>query len=312
LGGAPISVCVFFDDGYAPKADLKIGAANRCGRRTLSTVNTAGLMAMQRSYRPVGHCIYCGATDDLEREHILPFGLSGVAVLPKATCRRCAKITGKTEQTVLRGPMWPVRVYRGLRSRTKHKNAPKTYPLTIVKNGKEETVQLQAEEYPILLHFPLFSPPGLLSPEGYTSGIRLTGVATISFGPNPVQVAKTLRATEFRDTQSHQPAEFARMVAKIAYAFAVAEDQLERIEGEPLVIPAILGETDNIGNLVGTLTEPFTAYPGELHRILVVADEEKGLLISEVHLFSDSQAPRYGIILGHLRKKPNKTDESVQ
>jgi hypothetical protein len=101
------------------------------------------------------------------------------------------------------------------------------------------------------------------------------------------------------------------MVAKIAYAFAAAEGLLEGIEGKPLVIPAILGETDNIGNLVGTLTEPFTAYPGQLHRILVVNDEEKGLLVSEVHLFSDSQAPRYGIILGRLRRKIIKTDEAA-
>jgi hypothetical protein len=42
---------------------------------------------------PVGYCIYCQATDELTNEHILPFGLSGTAVLPKSSCKACAKIT---------------------------------------------------------------------------------------------------------------------------------------------------------------------------------------------------------------------------
>jgi hypothetical protein len=231
----------------------------------------------EKAYRPVGRCIYCGCTDDLRREHILPFGLSGTAVLPQSTCEGCAKITGQTERTVLRGPMWAVRVYRGLKSRRKHKDAPKTYPLTIVKAGNEEIVQLSAEDYPILLHFPIFSPPGLLSPEGYVSGIRLVGVATLTFGPKPEEVARVLGASEIQVSQSHQPSEFGRMLAKVAYTFAVAEDQLRLIEGESPVIAAILGQTDEIGKWVGTLSDPFTRYPGQLHRISVVPDAEQGL-----------------------------------
>ena len=43
-------------------------------------------------YKPVGHCIYCGATEDLGKEHILPFGLSGSAILPKSSCRSLSLI----------------------------------------------------------------------------------------------------------------------------------------------------------------------------------------------------------------------------
>lgn len=110
-------------------------------------------------YDPVGFCIYCKSVDGLEREHVLPLGLGGIAVLPKASCRACAAITGEIEQVVMRGPMRAVRVYRALRSRTKHKDAPRTYALTIIKNGVEEKIDLAAEDYPILLHFPVFSEP---------------------------------------------------------------------------------------------------------------------------------------------------------
>lgn len=114
------------------------------------------------SYAPIGRCIYCGDTEDLRKEHILPFGLGGSTVLPESTCRECAKITGQVEQKVLRGPMWGLRIYRGLKSRTKHKKAPKRYYLKITKNGAEQSVELPINEFPILLHFPIFEPGGWL------------------------------------------------------------------------------------------------------------------------------------------------------
>jgi hypothetical protein len=197
--------------------------------------------------------------------------------------------------------MQAMRAYRGLMSRTKHKDAPKTYPVTVVRNSYEEVVQLPLGDYPILLHFPIFPPPALLNPDGYTSGILVTGTATVGFGPSPEDIAKRLGVRKLRLTQSQQPVNFACMLAKIAYAFAAAEDQLSLIEGDATVLPAILGTTDDIGTWVGTITERLQSHHGQLHRIAVTQDREKGLLMSEVQLFSDSQAPRYGVILGRLR-----------
>ena len=197
--------------------------------------------------------------------------------------------------------MWAVRVYRDLQSRRKHKDAPKTYPLTVLRGEHEEVLTLPVEEYPILLHFPVFSPPALLEPAGYVSGIRVTGVATVSFGPRPEDVMKRTGVTTIRVSQTQEPVAFARMLAKIAYAMAAAEDQLGLIEGDATLPPAILGTTNDIGRWVGTLTQPFQAYGGLLHRVLIHQDNQKGLLVGEVQLFSDSQAPSYGVILGKLR-----------
>lgn len=254
-------------------------------------------------YGPVGHCIYCGSTQDLEKEHILPFGLSGTAVLPDSTCRQCAAISGEVEQAVLRGPMWAVRVYRDLKSRTKHKDAPKGYPLTVVKGGQEINIEVPIADFPILLHFPIFAPPGYLDPSGYKNGIRVSGVATISFGPRPEEIAKKLGVEKISINQDQKPAAFARMIAKIAYAWAAAERKLDRIADASFVVSAILGKTDDIGQWVGTLTDPMQKYEGLLHRILVHEDNKRHLLIAEVHLFSDSQAPKYGVILGQLKSQ---------
>jgi hypothetical protein len=50
----------------------------------------------------VGRCIYCGANDSLTDEHPIPFSLGGPAILYKASCEACAKITSRVERTVSR------------------------------------------------------------------------------------------------------------------------------------------------------------------------------------------------------------------
>ncbi|ACY49020.1 hypothetical protein [Rhodothermus marinus] len=218
-------------------------------------------------YGPIGYCIYCGAKNDLSDEHILPFGLSGTAKLLKSTCNKCAKITGMIEQDVLRGPLWAVRILLNLKSRTKHKEAPEKYPLSIIRKNKKEIVYLPLKEYPVLLHFPIFSPPGFLQPENYSGGIHLEGVITISFGPSIDEVMRKLKTSKIEIEQSHKPISFARMIAKIAYAMAAAENQLSLLK-EVTVRSAILGETDDIGRWVGTLTRPLQAHKGTLHRVI--------------------------------------------
>jgi hypothetical protein len=131
----------------------------------------------------------------------------------------------------------------------------------------------------------------------------LSGLATVLFGTNPKSATKSLGATELRFSDQHRPALFAHMIAKIGYAFAWAEGAINDIEGPSFVLPAILGQRDDIGNWLGTLTKPFESHAGILHRIELHQDIERGLLFAEVQLFSDSETPSYGVILGKLRTK---------
>jgi hypothetical protein len=253
------------------------------------------------SYRPFRRCIYCGETNNLQREHIFPFGLSGLGVLPKASCPKCAEITGRFEKEVLRGPMWAVRVYRKLRSRRKHKDAPQMELLRIRKGSEEQEVKLSLSEYPILLCFPVFSPPGFILPSGYEKGIRIRGLVTISFGADLRKVLLKYGGTEVVMKQDYDHVAFARMLAKIAYAYAVAEGATALIKGSSLVLPAIMGKKDDVGKWVGTLDGPYKKFKGVLHRILLHKDTNQGLLIAEIQLFADSATPNYGIILGKLK-----------
>lgn len=253
------------------------------------------------TYPPVGKCIYCGNTRNLQREHIIPYALGSNAFLPKGTCQNCAKITGYFEQEVLRGSMWAVRVIRKLKSRTKHKDAPRTELLTITKGGRDQKVELPLDEFPILLSFPIFPLPGYQDPDGYTQGIRITGNVTIRFGPPPETVLTRFGATSLKITQNDKPTSFARMIAKIAYSMAYANRTLETIRDNSVVIPSILGTQDDIGFWVGTLPVSLEAQSGLLHRISFIQDIKLGLLLSEIQLFADSQTPRYIVILGSLK-----------
>ena len=254
------------------------------------------------SYAPVGRCIYCGETKDLSKEHIIPYALGSSAFLPKASCERCRKITGGFEQEVLRGPMWPVRVIRKFQSRTKHRDASRTESLTVVKNGKDQVIELPLDEHPILLPFPFFPPPAITSSSEYNNGIQLVGQVTISFGANPENVFRKLGAYQIMITpEKLYQVSFARMLAKIAYTYAFAEGALNTIDGKSVVLPSILGERDEIGLWVGMIDASLTAKPGLLHRLELNKDKKQGLLMAEIQLFSDSQTPSYCVILGKLK-----------
>lgn len=252
-------------------------------------------------YQPFGRCIYCASEIDLRTEHIIPYGLGGTLELPASTCKSCADVTSRIERVVLRGELWAVRVYRNVQSRRGHKNAPTVYPLEIEKDGARRTIKLSASDYPILLHFPTFSKPRILSTLEERPGIDITGVITLSFGPHPEAVLRELGGQSLSTTQTQRPAEFARMIAKIAYSMAAATGALKLINEPSPICGVILGTDPAIGHYVGTLDYPLRKHEDQLHRVVVIPDYQRGLLIGDVQLFSDSPAPRYGVVLGLLR-----------
>jgi 5-methylcytosine-specific restriction endonuclease McrA len=48
-------------------------------------------------YSNVNRCIYCGTLENLTDEHIIPYGLGGRSILPKASCSECSNITTNFE-----------------------------------------------------------------------------------------------------------------------------------------------------------------------------------------------------------------------
>lgn len=199
---------------------------------------------------PVGSCIYCGATDQLTDEHIIPVALAGRIVLPDASCRKCAGITSDFEQRVLRGFMLDARTAGGYPTR-RPKKRPQSLPLQIERDGAFEQVELMPKEHPALLVLPLLDPPGVLAGRKHGAGVSICGYETIYFGKNPAHVAKGLGVKTIRTTHNWDVTSFARLLAKISYGFAIAS--LGSLQREQIVIlPLILGETDDASFWLGS------------------------------------------------------------
>lgn len=265
---------------------------------------SAGIKDMARiQYPPANRCIYCGAEDELSREHVVPYGLNGTSVIPAGSCRACAKKTSDFETRVLRGPLRAVRVLSKFQSRSKHEGASPTLPVRVVRDGTQSEIELPLDEAPIMLYFPEFAPPGRVTGNRQT-GIDMIGVASLCFGPTPDAVARKLGAQSVTlESTGYEPVAFARMLAKIAFATAYAEGALSHIEEPSPAIPAILGEANDIGYWVGTMTGAYRRYPGLLHRVALHEDLERNLLVAEVQLFASSGTPSYGVVLGKLRPR---------
>lgn len=253
----------------------------------------------QRQYPAVGSCIYCGSRENLSREHIIPLGLGGKTTLPKASCARCAVITGKVERSVLRGSMWPARALLKMRSR-RPEEAPTSKTLTAIREGTEQEVELPLEDYPILLPMSVFEPPGYLTGVSSTNGIQLVGTDVLNFGTTPTEAALRLGADSLKISQLEWPVTFAQMIGKIGYSFAVAELGLEEIK-DLGIIASILGEMNEIGRWVGTLKRDERAIPGLVHRLSLRVIEPQNIIVSEVQLFADSSGPTYGAVVGRLK-----------
>jgi hypothetical protein len=65
----------------------------------------------------VGRCIYCGTTESLSDEHVIPLGLGGRSILYDASCQSCANITSAFERVVLRDQFGAFRARVGVPTR---------------------------------------------------------------------------------------------------------------------------------------------------------------------------------------------------
>jgi hypothetical protein len=196
--------------------------------------------------KPIGRCVYCGCSEGLTDEHIVPFALGGNYVLPKASCKPCAKITSQFEQRVLRGFMLSARTVGGLPTR-RPKERPTSFEMEVGEAEDLRTVEFSVDNFPAFLQLPHFAAPGFFGGLPFKSGLVVCGFDTIHFGKDPKELAEEQGFKTIRQSTTIKATDFARMLAKIGYCAAVAEYGFLPIESVP-VLPFILGTADD-GNV---------------------------------------------------------------
>jgi hypothetical protein len=243
----------------------------------------------------IGECIYCGATGCmLGKEHAIPYGLNGPWTLLRASCKPCADITHRFERDTLRSLLSPVRAILAMQSRRRPLR-PSTFPLVLVSNGVQRTIQVPSSEFPLYLPAPVFLPPGCLT--GASPSHRLS--TQLSFfhlaGPTLEEVVQR-HAADFAGARlNFSPSDFARTLAKIAFTAAVYILGTAPFRHTP-VRRVILGEDPSVGHWVGSwIGEPVNEAKG-LHAIKVRASGTD--IHVNLRLFAQFGAPEYHVVLG--------------
>jgi hypothetical protein len=264
-----------------------------------------------KNYKPVGKCIYCGAIDKkLTDEHIIAYGLNANSILPEASCEACNNITKRIEGRVMRGFTWQMRTALGFQTR-RPKEVPKTFPLGIVRDSKEEIIDVPVKDHFIVLPMPLFKPPAYLDNHvfkknrDYKESIELAAIEAVWFS-DPEEIRKLYNAERIFVTHWFDHIAFAQMLGKIAYCLTVAELGLDAID-EAYVLPAILGEHNDIGQWVGSSDNVLGAAANVQHTTQVQTykwpdpNNPDGFIIALLRLFSHIPSPGYMVIVGRPR-----------
>ena len=260
----------------------------------------------------IGKCIYCGETEKpLQTEHIIPYGLNGPWELLEASCDKCAAITSAFESTVLKKSLIVPRVALDFPTRRKDQR-PKKFNFAITRNGRQEVLKVPMHEHFAVIILPISEFPAYLDGHPYEKGVNLIGAIEIQVGgPSIKELIKRYGTKKLSITVTWHGNCFERMLAKIAYGFSVAYLGMENIE-EVYILPAILGQKDDVGRWVGTAKDIHLEIGKFLHHVeLAIINEE---IIARIKLFALYNVPEYLVVVGkvtkHFLKEPNSLTDS--
>lgn len=247
-------------------------------------------------YKPAGKCIYCGTSTYSEKEparrlgdeHIVPLGFRGSQTLRQASCEKHERSTSQLEDHCVRHLLKFSRPHLGLRGR-KSRLVPDTAPFSHSEGERDAKVPTGAHPgYMVDFTYPYPS---------YLVGKRPAAPDAPLIHVRPIVPDFELRVMRLGGTIKVKLGEkgsidiFARLLAKIAHVYAVAELGLDGFE--PWLPPLILGEpsTFRIGDLVGTgfLPDPPSA---DLHEVGFSLDSaSKDAIVVRIRLFANLQHP---------------------
>lgn len=252
-----------------------------------------------QSLGSVGRCIYCGATTPpLSDEHVIPYSLGGNLLLKNASCGTCSKVTASVEQVIAREMLILPRTMYELPTR-RPKERPKTYPLKVNVEGNVQVVELPIKDHLPILPLPLFDPPIVLELRRYDGGIALRGIDLCRFlNGAEEQLDNRFGHGNWSLDLKVPGVEWARMIAKVAYGFAVGRHGVDSF-ANVYVLPCILGEKNDVGRWVGCLKggQDNTTYDG-LHGLSIGFYGHK--VAVHVRLFGQLGGPEYIAVVGDV------------
>jgi hypothetical protein len=240
--------------------------------------------AKSQTFAPVGRCIYCGTTaGSLTREHIVPIGLGGGLILPKASCTECSAVTKSFETTCQRKMFVRHRLAQGL-----------------VRHQSE--IPDEVRNLPNFLIIPFIGGlPGMIAGKNPQIFFRVYGMAVEWAQLSDAAARAVALAQEFNMIA------FTRMLAKIAHSFAVSQLTIEGFDAELLEL--IMGASPHLGPfLIGESTEQVPIPENILHQVgmTFMPWGQRWLVIVRIRLWASHGTPGYNVIAGQLIETPER------
>lgn len=248
-----------------------------------------------KNARDVGECIYCGGSQNLRKEHAVPYGLNGPWTLLRASCPDCERITSNFERDTLRCLLPAIRTVLEMQTRKPEKRRT-NFPLQLEIKGQKKVVEVPLAEYPLYLPTPLLPPPGVIlgSLPPTTSVAAKLGFLHIA-GPSFEKVCLRYGADFVGARLNFSPHEFAQTLAKIAFCAAIFALGTAPLKYTP-IRRVILGEDSCVEHWVGSWTGKLVNEAKGLHAMQIRASG------SDIHvilrLFAQFGAPEYLVVLG--------------
>jgi hypothetical protein len=260
-----------------------------------------------------GECIYCGSTEELTDEHIVPLSLDGKAVIKDGSCTSCAAITSYLDGYLARHTFYHMRVHRNMHTRRKH---PNQLPLSFSFDNERYEKSIPVEDHPYFVHLPIWGKPTL-----FTSNPPSTEFGPVTaqmFWYIPDTIRKTLNLADGQEVELFPEVDtvnvhtFARAIAKIAYCHAVLDFHLKGFR--PLALPdIILGRYPHPAIYIGSkaIAKP-PDRKGPMHRITRLQLHDYPYSVISVQLFSHSGTdqnamPVYHVVVGIPRKPKSRS-----
>lgn len=253
-----------------------------------------------KTYPSPGRCIYCGAKGvALGDEHIIPLALGGAFVIAKASCRSCEKITHRYERTVARQIFGNFRLRHNFPTRHPEERPKHLRIGTVTAGGVSALKDIPVVEHHGTAFTYKFGRAHLLAglPRG-ADKLQFIPIAIVDHDD-----AKRLIERHHWDgkvTIRVTPYELARMVAKIAHAYAVAELGIDSFN--PLALDVVLNQTEDVGYTVGGTLDDVPPVEGGAHLLEISYDGivPNVFIIVGVRLFSSLGAPVYHVVVGNF------------
>jgi hypothetical protein len=282
-------------------------------------------MPMQRGARnsatPSNKCIYCGLTENdevrLSDEHVVPDGLGWDLVIPKASCQRCQRIINPFEQDAVKSWFGIQRELFGLQSKKGvYKKGYKSenhigsivaessdflnmHPQDIHLAGRGQGGAHVSDVLNNGGFYPVFAlPPGVIY------GRNQDEILPYSI----ISLNESLKMQNYVVSARLNPANFFRLIAKIAHCFAVLFGQNNNIEY--CLEPFILGnDWSRASYWIGISEVDFPAseahylgiYTRKIPKFESIGIHEILAVVVSIGLFAGFGAPTYDVVVGYVK-----------